>query len=219
MQTSTVTWMSMTMKKIDRLTWVERNFGMHHVCPWRVATTPEEAYKLWEVLAGACPAPVSLGIRTDWLDPTRSAGMKLPFLYHTTPTKEGLLTALSWLRKIQRKFGDTQLAFIVSRGIAPSESAHNCVALRADAAGDWLLEWDSGHQSQRDMEATAGSALRHRGCSSSGSNIIFRGASILASHPAHFRDLGWDRIYHRATELGADEVTFTKCHDGRVIIW
>lgn len=199
------------MKKVERLEYVACTFGagfvLQHIV---VQADPRAVLRAWQQLAGH--NPTSLGIRTD-TNVGRSAGMHLPFLYHTTPTAEGELETWAWCQKNVRE----GFHYIVSHGIAPSESAHNVVAQACDHAGDYLLEWDNGGQSQRDMEKCSADELRSLGCSKE-SLVLFHGWPFRAYHPMHFRMLGWDRIYPLAVAAKATEVTFTKCHDGRVVI-
>ena len=200
------------MKKVERLEYVSRVFGagfvLRHIV---VQADPRLVLRAWQEIA-ACN-PTSIGIRTD-TNGGSTAGLNLPFLYHTTPTAEGELTAWAWCQKNVRQ----DHHYIVSVGIAPSESAHNVVALACDDPGDYMLEWDNGGQSQRDMEKCSADELRSLGCSTD-SLVLFHGWTFRAYHPACFAMLGWDRIYPLAVAAKATEVTFTKCHDGRVVIW
>jgi len=198
------------MKKVERLQYIEREWGPEWVLPYRACSTWEEIRQAIQTLRAAVGW---IGMRTDWPGGP-SQGTNLPFVYHVNEEKA---------REIWDEHGD-RLSYIVCGGVSPVDNLANVMAERRSRSL-LLVEWDDGGCAQRDWEHVC-MPLHHA--------YVDRWNSWQAPHPipswppltvrvrpvwAMPPQLRLSELYDRLVAAKEDETVWTVCRDGRIVIW
>lgn len=194
--------------KLERLRRVEREFGTQYVRPYRACRTREEILEAVREFERQGMRPHSL--RTDHARGDRQ-GLLLPFVYPEVDPERA--------ERLWDRYGDS-LVYIVCRGVLPEETRCNVAAQRL---GDTILlvEWDEGGGAQRAWEHQP-VGLRHEYVDRWGSWV--RPVSpwdLVRVRPPRALPAwtGIDRMYEPVLAAGWELTVWTRCTDGKIVVW
>lgn len=192
----------MSLKKLERLSWVEKTFGADCVMPYRSCRDWSEIEHAIRWHEGV---PRTWGIRTDTVNGHRQ-GFGLPFVFHGSR----LAAQEIW------GFHGNRLVYIVSQNL-PKVRVHS-VALRIDKE-HIFVEWNDQEEASSQREMYDHPENLRRAVFGPHNFVPWNGVVWRSFRPRDGAQFRFEKVYATMMSHGLDEVTFSVARDGRLVVW